>query len=215
MVLDCLEKSIVRNVYSEMFMQRLEYVGAKLGLKVLVAVFCVFEGNIGKGAEEIVVVDDPHVVDRIEVLLLNMLLEAAGSSAGLGTHLSIEEVIAAFKGALQKRAGIMAYSAGKIVGRDVRRCASWSSQSYGEASGKVEEHFRHEIAGIADGFKTIFLSLFHEVVICLLKELLKVDKMFKVFQQITPYKNVCCLHTHIIPMLKNILTICPEHVNCN
>ena len=87
---------------------------------MLVAVFSVFEGNIGECAEEVVVVDDPHVVDRVEVLLLQVLLEAACGGACFGTHLGIEEIIAALECAFQKRACIVANSSGEIIGCDVR-----------------------------------------------------------------------------------------------
>ena len=76
--------------------------------------------------------------------------------------------------------------ASQIIGRDVRGGAAGCSQSDGKAAGQIEEHFRHEIAGIADGPVAVSFPLLDEVVIRLLKELLKKDEMFKVFQQITP-----------------------------
>ena len=160
--------------------------GAELRLKMLITVFRVLKRNIGEGAEEIVVVNDPHIIDRVEMLLLDMLLEAAGGSAGLGSHLGIEEIIAAFKGALQQGTGIVAYTAGEIISCNVGRSTPRCSQSDRETAGKVKEHFRHEITGIADSSFAVSFSLFDEVIICLLKELLEKDEMFKVFQRITP-----------------------------
>ena len=128
-LLDGLADRIVGDVDAEMLVQRLEHVGAQLGLKVLIAVFRVFEGNVGEFAEEIIVVDNAHILDGVEVLLLEMLLEAAGGRAGLGCHLGVEEVVAALERALHQGTGIVANAAGQIVGRDVGRGAARRSQS--------------------------------------------------------------------------------------
>ena len=57
-LLDGLADRVVGDVDAEVLVQRLEHMGAQLGFKVLIAVFRVFEGNVGEFAEEIIVVDD-------------------------------------------------------------------------------------------------------------------------------------------------------------
>ena len=176
-LLDGLADRVVGDVDAEVLVQRLEHVGAQLGLKVLIAVFRVFEGNVGEFAEEIIVVDDTHVLDGVEVLLLEMLLEAAGGGAGLGPHLGVEEIVAALERALHQGTGIVADAAGQIVGRDVGRGAARRSQSDREAAGQVEKDFRHEVAGIADGALPVGLALLDELIVRLLKQVLKIDEM--------------------------------------
>ena len=185
-LLDGLENGFVGDVDAEILVQRLEDVGAQLGLEVVVAVLRVLEGDVGEGAEEVVVVDNAHILDGIEVLLLQVLLEAAGGRACLGAHLGVEEVVAALKSALQKGACVVADASGQVVGRNVRRSAARRSQADREAAGQVEKYFRHEVAGVANGSLSVGLALLDKFVVRFLKKILKIDEMLKIFQQITP-----------------------------
>ena len=119
------------------------------------------------------------------MLLLDVLLEAAGDGAGLGGHLGVEEVEAALERALKEAAAVVADTAGHVVGRDVGGCAARRSQSDGEAAGQVEKHFRHEITGVADRVQALFLALLDQLVIGFLKQILKVDQMLEIFHKIT------------------------------
>ena len=176
-VLDGLAKRLIGDVDAEMLVQRLEHVGAQLGLEVLIAVLVVFERDVGELAEEIVVVDNAHILDGIELLLLEVFLKTAGGGAGLGAHLRVKEVVAALERTLQQRAGVVADTTGQIIGRDVGGRAARRSQTDGEAAGQVEKHFRHEVAGVADGPLSVGLALFDERVVRLLKKILKIDEM--------------------------------------
>ena len=179
-LLDGLDQRFVGNVDAEVLMQGLQNVGAQLSLVVLIADLVVFEGDVGKLAEEVVVVDDAHILDGVEMLLLQVLLEAAGGRAGLGAHLGVKEVVAALERALQQRAGVVADTAGEVVGRDVGGSAARRSQSDGEAAGQVEKYFRHEVAGVADCALAFGFRLFDKVVVGFLKQILKVDQMFEI-----------------------------------
>ena len=185
LLLDGLADGLIGNVDAEVIVQGLEDMGAKLGGIVLVGDLVIFERDIGEFAEEVVVVDDAHIVDGVEMLLLQMLLEAAGGGAGLGGHLRVEEVEAALQGALHEASCVMAYTGGHVIGRDVGGCAARRSQSDGEAAGQVEKHFRHEITGVADRAQTVLLGLLYQLVIGFLKQILKVDQMLEIFHKIT------------------------------
>ena len=84
-----------------------------------IVVLTVFERNVNELAEETVVLNDLHVLDGVKMLLLEMLLETAGDGAGLGCHLCVEEVEAAFERALEKAAAVVTYASGHVVGRNV------------------------------------------------------------------------------------------------
>ena len=111
---------------------------------------------------------------------MQVLLEAAGGRAGLGAHLGVEEVVAALERALQQGAGVVADTAGEVVGRDVGGSAARRSQSDGEAAGQVEKYFRHEVAGVADRALALGFRLLDKVVVGFLKQILKVDQMFEI-----------------------------------
>ena len=114
------------------------------------------------------------------MLLFQMLLEAAGGSAGLGRHLGIEEIVATFERALQQAPGKVADAGRHVVGRDVRGCAAGCSQTDREAAGQVEKHFRHEVAGIANCALAFGFCLLDKVVVGFLKQILKVDQVFEI-----------------------------------
>ena len=99
----------------------------------------------------------------------------------------------------------------QVVGRDVRRGAAGRSQSHREAAGQVEKHFRHEVAGIADGAFSVGLALLDKRVVRFLKQILKEDEMLKIFQQITPQIFVFCptAQAHPVPPLPRSGTYAP------
>ena len=100
-LLDGFHDCLVGDVDAEVLVQRLKHVCLKLAAEVLETVLVVLERNVGELAEEIIIVDDAHVLDGVKMLLLKMLLEAAGAGAGLGRHLGVKEVEAALKRTLQ------------------------------------------------------------------------------------------------------------------
>ena len=114
------------------------------------------------------------------MLLLEVLLETAGGSAGFSAHLGIEEVIASLESALKEAAGIMTYTTGKIIGRNVGGYTARRSQTDRKATGQVEKYFRHEITCIADCALAIGFRLFDKVVIGFLKQILKKDQMLEI-----------------------------------
>ena len=183
LLLDSGADRIVRHVDAEVVVQLAQHVHAQLLGEMLIADLVVFEGDVGKAAEEIIVVDDAHILDGIQVLLLQVLLETAGGGAGLGCHLGVQEVEAALQSALHQASCIVTYARGHIVGRDVGGCAARRSQADGEAAGQVEKDFRHKIAGIADGAFSLGLGLLDQVVVGFLKQILKVDQMLEIFHR--------------------------------
>ena len=180
MLLNGLEDRLVGDVNAEVLVQGLQHMRAELFLKVLIAVFTVFEGDVGELAEEVVIVDDAHVFDRIEVLLLNVLLKTAGNGASLGCHLGIEEIESSLQCPLQKGTAIVADTAGHVIGRDIRGSAARRSQADGEAAGQVEKYFRHEIASVAERTFAIGFRLLDKVVVGFLKQILKENQMLEI-----------------------------------
>ena len=118
-LLDSCLYCLVGNIDAEVFLQLAEDMVLELIMIVLIVVLGVLEGNVHKLAEELAVLDDSHILDGIELLLLDVFLEAAGDSAGFGCHLCIKEVEAALESALEKAASVVAYACGHIVGCDV------------------------------------------------------------------------------------------------
>ena len=127
-LLDGLHQRLVGHVDAQIVMQLAQHMVAQLIPVVVVGDVGFLEGNVDKLAEEIVIVDDAHVLHGVQVLLLQMLLEAAGGGAGLGGHLGVQEVEAALQGALQKAAGIVADAGGHVVGCDIRGSTAGRSQ---------------------------------------------------------------------------------------
>ena len=120
MLLDSCLESLVGNIDTEVFLQLAEDMVLELIMVVLIVVLGVLEGNIHKLAEELVIINNSHILDGVEVLLLDVLLEAAGDGAGLGGQLRIEEVEAAFESTLEEAASVVANTGGHVISCDVR-----------------------------------------------------------------------------------------------
>ena len=119
MLLDSCLESLVGNIDTEVFLQLAEDMVLELIMVVLIVVLGVLEGNIHKLAEELVIINNSHIFDGVEVLLLDVLLEAAGDGAGLGGQLRIEEVEAAFESTLEEAASVVANTSGHVISCDV------------------------------------------------------------------------------------------------
>ena len=127
-LLDGLHQRPVGHIDPQIVVELAQHMVAQLIPVVVIGDIGFLEGDVDKLAEEIVVVDNAHILYGVQALLLQMLLEAAGSGAGLGGHLGVQEVEAALQGALQKAAGIVADAGGHVVGRDIRGSTAGCSQ---------------------------------------------------------------------------------------
>ena len=174
-LLNGLHQRFVGDVDAELLVQLAQHVVTELLPVMLVVVLRSLEGHVDEFAEEVVVLDDVHP--------LQVLLEAAGDGAGLRGHLGVQEVEAALQSAFKQAASVVADTGGHVVGRNVRRCAARRSQSHREAAGQVEKHFRHEIAGVANGVFPLGLCLLDKRVVGFLKQILKVNQVFEIFQK--------------------------------
>ena len=139
---------------------------------VVDAVLVLLERNVREADEEIGVLDHFHVAQ--------MLLETARNGAGFRCHLRIEEVEAAFERALEQAAAVMAGAAGHVVCSDIRRGAFWCSQTNREAAGQVQQHFRHEVAGVTQRLLAFRLCLANQLVVGFLQKVFKCDQVFQV-----------------------------------
>ena len=92
----------------------------KLFRKIRLAVRRFLERNISKLHEEIVVIYDTHVFDRIKVLLLHMLLKTRRCSAGFSCHIGVEKIIPALKRTLHQASCVVAGSRRQIICRHIR-----------------------------------------------------------------------------------------------
>ena len=139
--LDGLAQGLVRGVHAVIVMEEIQDVGLDLCLVMVNTVFRLFERDIHELALEALILDDIHT--------LEVLLKTAGHGAGLGSQLGIQEIEAALQGTLKKAAAVVTGAGRHIIGRHIRGCAAGGAQAHREAAGQVQQHLRHEIAGVA------------------------------------------------------------------
>ena len=139
--LDGLAQGLVRGVHAVIVMEEIQDVGLDLCLIMVNTVFRLFERDIHELALEALILDDIHT--------LEVLLKTAGHGAGLGSQLGIQEIEAALQGTLKKAAAVVTGAGRHIIGRHIRGCAAGGAQAHREAAGQVQQHLRHEIAGVA------------------------------------------------------------------
>ena len=108
---------------------------------------------------------------------LEVLVETVHHRAGIHAGKAVEEIEAAFYASLHQSSRELAGVVGHVVGSDVDGTCSRRPQTDGEAVAYVKEHLWNVIAGVTYGQAAVSLGLFHQLVVSILKQVLKVDQM--------------------------------------
>ena len=176
--------------------------GLQLALIVVDGVLCLFEGHVHEGALEALFLD--HVLHPLQ-----MLLEPAGDGARLGGQLGVQEVEAALQRPLQQAAAIVAGAGRHVIGGHVRRGAAGRTQTHAEAAGQIQQHLRHEVAGVSQRQLPLVLRLLHQVVIGLLQQVLEINQMLQIPHYVPPSLRA----THKAVFYMKIIQKCTFFVN--
>ena len=104
--------------------------------------------------------------------------------AGIDADHRIEELIAALYAALDQCSGVFAGIVGHVIGRDVDGAGVRCAESYREAVTDIEQCLGDMVAGIAEADIAFGLSLLYQLIVSVLKQFFKVDKMLKIFQML-------------------------------
>ena len=168
-VLDGLAHGGVGGVDAVLVMQLVNDLELELSLVVIEVGLVALHGRIDLGDEELLVLDG---VDEEE-----MLLHTLHRCAALRAEESVEVVVAALDGALEDGAGIGAGAGGHVVAGDVGGRAARRSEPGGEAAGEIEQRLGYVVAVVAESVASLVHCLYDKLVVCLLKQILKVDKM--------------------------------------
>ena len=102
------ENSLIRGINAEVGSQFIQYMGTKLLPKMLIADFCVFKRHVTEADKKVRILDNLHILHRIQVLLLQMLLKTTCCRACFCCHLCIEEIVPTLQCTLHQRTGIVA-----------------------------------------------------------------------------------------------------------
>ena len=148
----------------------------ELRLVVIEIGLVALHGRVDLRDEELLIL---HRVDEEE-----MLLHALHGRAAFRAEKGIEIVVPAFDGALEKGAGIGAGAVGHVIAGDIRGCAARRAEPGRKAAGKVEQNFRDVVAAVAQRIVSLLYCLCDKLVVCILKQILKIDQMLKVFHAI-------------------------------
>ena len=106
-----------------------------------------------------------------------MRLHTLHRGAALAAEQSLEIVVAALDRALKDGADIGAGAGGHVVVCQIRGSAAWGAQAAGEAAGQIEKRLGNIEAVVAERVPALFDGLRHKLVLRILKQILKVDKM--------------------------------------
>ena len=86
----------------------------------------------------------------ILLLALSVLMSAAGFSAYAQNLVKVKGVVTSQDDGLPLiGVAVMAGPGGHIVGCNIGRGTTGRPQAVGEAAGQIQQHLRHEIAGVA------------------------------------------------------------------
>lgn len=98
--------------------------------------------------------------------------------AGIRRQHTIQKLVAALDGPLQDGPAGFAHDAGHIVSTHLDGTGSGRSQPHGKTTWKVQQRFRDQGAGIADGNLSPVCGLPHQVVMGFLEQGLQIIDMF-------------------------------------
>ena len=170
-LLDRLADSFIGNVNTVDTLQRLEYMLAKLSLVMLVGCLRGHEGDIHHAHEEvrILFLDKTHNV--------KILMRPVHHLAGLGREHGGQEIVPALHAALKNAAGERAGFVGHVVCADVGVRRTGSAQTHREAAAEIKQHLRNEVAGVAQSLFALGGSLLDKLIVCVLKQTLKINQM--------------------------------------
>ena len=175
-LLDSLADRRVGHVDAEDLVQAVKHAHLHLALIAVERVVGDLEGHVGMGDEEIGLV--------VDLQDLEVLHGAVHHRAGVDADERIEELVAALNGALQQGAGVLAGVVGHVVGRDVDGAGVRCAKPGREAVIDVEQNLGDMEAGIAESDAAVGLRLFDQLIVSILKQLLKIDHVLKIFQMI-------------------------------
>ena len=176
MLLNGFADGLIGGVDAELFGQLVEHVDAHLldiGIQRIVGDL---EGDVTVGHKEVGRLVDPED--------LEVLHGAVHHGAGVHTDHGVQELVAALNAALHQSTGVLAGVVGHVVGGDVDGAGVGGAQSHGEAVADVEQSFGDMVAGVAEADVALGLSLFDQLIIGVLKQVFKEDKMLKIFQML-------------------------------
>ena len=161
-LLDGLAQRLVGGIHAVVVPEKVQHVGLQLPLIVVDAVDGLLERHVRELALEPLVVDDAGHP-------LQMLLEPAGHGTRLRGQLGVQKVEAALQRPLQQTASVVTGAGGHVVRRHVRRGAAGRTEPHGEAARQIQQHLRHEVAGVAQRQPAVVAALLDKVVVCLLQ----------------------------------------------
>ena len=107
-LLHSFENCLIRRINAEVGSQFIQYMGTKLLPKMLIADFCVFKRHVTEADKKVRILDNLHILHRIQMLLLQMLLKTTCGRARFCCHLCIEEIVPTLQCTLHQRTGIVA-----------------------------------------------------------------------------------------------------------
>ena len=176
MILDGLAHGLLGGIDAVFIVQLVDDLELELRLVVVKVCLVALHGRVDLGDEEPVVL---HGVNEEEVLLHTLHRGAA-----FRAEQSVEVVVAALDGALENGAGVGAGAVGHVVAGDIGGCAARRSQSGREAAGKVKQDLGYVVAIVAQSILAFVHCLSDKLILSILKQVLKINKMLKIFQAI-------------------------------
>ena len=112
---------------------------------------------------------------RIDIEHIKVFHGTVHHGACVNTDQCIEEVVAAFNGAFHDSSGVQAGIVGHVVSCDIHRACIGSSQTGGEAVIDIQDYLGNVIASVPQTNLSVILSLLDELVVSILKQVLKID----------------------------------------
>ena len=163
------EHGLVGHVHAQLVSQLIHYLQLQLRLVVIEVVLVPFHGGVDNGGEELLVL---YGMDEHE-----MLLHTLHGGAALSPEQGFQVVVASFNGPLQDRAHIGTVPGGHVIAGDIGGNTAGRPQPAGKTPRQVQQGLWYVVAVIAQSVLALRHSLGDQLVMRLLKQILKINKM--------------------------------------
>ena len=167
MARDGLTQGGVGDVHAQLLVHHVQHPVLHLDNIVLQGVIRILVRDIRVRHEEI------GLVDALEKL--NVLHAAVHLRAGVHAADAVQEIVAPLDGPLDQGAAVLTCVVRHVIRRHVDAARIRRAHPDREAVVYIEQHLGHVIAGVAEGEHAFLLSLAHQLVVGVLKQILKVD----------------------------------------
>ena len=179
----CLTDRFIGNIHSVVFMQRFQDMVRALNDRQIIVSRFVLKCDLHILMEELVIALS-HGLQQFHIL--NTTVD---HGASVRSNHTVSEIISAFNSTFQQGTAGLAKQVRHVVRSDIHGTGLRCRKPNREAFSKIQQRLRNIFARVGYCDPAFFLCLCNQLIVCLLKQIFKINQMFEIFQYSFPPSN--------------------------